>query len=251
MNKPLSYILVGGASALAGAVAGYFFCKKRMQDSFEEEVCKRVNEQLDAIKKDLNKPSDTKKEIKDIEEVEPDIEDYMSIAEAMIRAEYKDEYIDEDRLKEVSYILANGMKDGKSEDQLSDDLREFLENMEEDPDVDIEAEAELSDEPQLVMEEYAQEPPHVIPLEEYSALPPYFEFMTYHYFEVDDVLIDDGDTPIDDVERFVGDALVHFDENEIDGDCVYVLNGSMGIAVEIVRLHTSYSEWGGWGSYGS
>lgn len=252
MNKIVSHILVGGASALVGVVAGYFICKKKTQNMIEEEVSKRVNEELDRIREGRKAERD--------EVVMESVNSPVMMAHVlhnevveMIKNEFPDETINEYRVNLVANCLLECKDEGLDEDQTDARLHELFasfqspteDDLEEEDEEDKEIDSEY-EEPQLVMESYQNQPPRVIPLNDYRALPPYFEFLTYRYFEEDDVLIDDQELIVDDVEKMVGDALVHFDEEE-DGDCVYVVNGQYGNAIEIVRMHCAYTSWNGWG----
>lgn len=257
MNKTLTYILVGGASALAGAVAGYFFCKKQMQDEFDKELSDAINEELAKIR---NRREETKvSNSSEYGEEESHTEVNEETIEEAKRLIY-DEFGDEDALNDCRVdILANtlvdcsrrGLSQEETQKELADLMAQFESPQDDDPDETYLDEDDLIDyeEPQRVMEEWEDKPPMVIPEEDYRALPPYFDPLTFHYFEEDDVLIDDKDMIVDDVDNIVGDALIHFDENENDGDCVYVVNGPMGLAIEIVRMHVAYTDWNGWGSY--
>lgn len=246
MNRALSYILVGGASALAGAVAGYFICKKRLQSIIEEEIADRVNEELKKVRGakenvcDNTSSGDISKEDLDKalmvirEEFGEDVNDYRAHILAKTLCECEKEGLNEEETDAKINNLVNGFLNEDDPGGEPDDDEECF----DEDDVDQEN-------PQFVMEEYANQPPHVIPLSDYKNLPPYFEFLTFTYFEHDDVLLDDKDMIVDDVDGTVGDALIHFDEEEEDGDCVYVLNGQLGEAIEIVRMHSSYAKFNG------
>lgn len=263
MNKTLTCILVGGASALAGAVAGYFFCKKQMQDSFDEELSNAVNEELSRIRsrreeKKVENSSEYSEEESDASE--PTDVDILAV-KRLIYDEFGDENaLDNCRVDILARTLSDCNKRHLSPEETEKELIDMMAQFEHPKDDDEEEETELAEvvdeedlidyeEPQRVMSEWDGKPPMVISLEDYRALPPYFEFLTFHYFEEDDVLIDDKDMIVDDVEAVVGDALVHFDEEPDDGDCVYVVNGSYGDAIEIVRMHAAYTDWNGWGNY--
>lgn len=73
----------------------------------------------------------------------------------------------------------------------------------------------------LVPEEYAGE---VYPLE------------TLTYYMRDDILADLSDTPVDDVNRIIADALEAFGKCGEDPDMVFVRNCSSGIEYEITRV---------------
>lgn len=245
--KPFTTILLCGASALAGGVSGYFIRKKVCEKDIDKRINDAVNEELENIRKHReNAHSDASESGR--EETLSDDDFVYEWAREAIEQEFGDlDGFNQDRVNALTQCLANCRKIGLDEDQTDLAIKKLLaetESPEEDED------EEDGENPQVVMEDYQNEPPKVIPLDEYSSLPPYFEFLTYHYFEDDDTLTDDGDQIVDDIDRIVGDALVHFGEcDPNDDDTVYVLNGSMGLAIEIERIHSAYSEWNGWGSY--
>lgn len=253
MNKTLSYVIVGGASALIGAVAGYIFCKKRMQSLFDQQAAERINEEIASIRESRKPKKDEEPKAKDSEnDSHISDEQVKQLIETTLDCDITD--FNPYRYTLLSATIQRCFEEGRSSaDEIEEAIANVIATFDSPPDDDEECNPDIdeedlgvSEEPQMVMEAYAEEPPHVIPLSDYRNLPPCFEFLTFHYFEEDDVLLDDGDEIVDDIDGTVGDALVHFDEEEDDGDCVYVINGQMGNAIEIVRLHSSYANWSGW-----
>lgn len=250
MNKAFTYILVGGASALAGAIAGYIFCKKELQHRFDKELEDAINEEISSIRN----RNESRCENKDTQQKPvPHVkEDFMAYAENLIRNEFPDENLNDYRVMTVASAMAHWMDEGLTEDKATERLNELMASFEypteddEDPNVD---EDDIEDEdPQAVMEEYMDKPPEIVSEHDYRRLPPYFDFVTFHYYEEDDVLTDDKDMVVDDVDRVVGDALNHFgydaaEMNNGDDDVVYVVNGDYGLAIEIERIHSSYEAW--------
>ena len=257
MNKTVIYILVSGASTLAGGVAGYFLCKKRLQDKFDKELSEAINKELSCIRKARAEEKEKAKadtepvtEANKVEETS-DRDIYQMIYEEFRdQAEESDTPLNEYRISILSNTLVQCRENGCNEQETYEAINKLLAEAEspEEDDSELDEETIMDDEPQLIMEEYAKNPPEMISIQDYSALPPYFDFVTFHYFEQDDVLLDDGEMIVDDVDDVVGDALVHFGEcDENDDDTVYVVNGRMGLAIEIVRMHAAYAEWNGWG----
>lgn len=239
MNKTLIYILVSGASALAGGVAGYFICKKRLQEKFDNDLVEAINKEIESIRK-------TRELEKDIPKDEDDSQTHKLERDAvvdLIYEQFPQVSLDSDRVDAIVEKLVECNDRGLSEEAMIEELGDFLDEqgfMDEDPEAEDEGPNFNS-----IMADYRGRI-EVIPLSDYRNLPPTFDFVTYHYFEEDDVLIDDGDLVIDDVDATVGDALLHFDEEEDDGDTVYLINGDYGLAIEVIRLHSSYSAWNGW-----
>lgn len=260
MNKILSHILVGGASALAGVVAGYFLCKKRLETKFQEELSEAVNEELLAIRNrnifsSLDYDGDTKEEYADKPHFVPNPLDYVQESDIyqMIYDEFAEEAekagkpLNPYHVSLLTQCLTTCRENQFNEEETKTAIEKLMAEMESPDDDEEDIDEDGAEEPQLVMEEYQNNPPEVIPLSEYSCLPSYLTALTFHYFEEDDVLIDDGDMVVDDIDGVVGDALVRFGDGSDDSDTVYVVNGRLGLAIEIVRLHSSYSGWNGWG----
>ncbi len=250
MNKTLSYILVGGASALAGVVAGYILCKKRLEIKFQEELSEAVNKELEGIR------ASKKEEHPDKPHVVVNPLDYVQESDIyqMIYDEFAEEAekagkpLNSYHVSLLAQCLMTCRENRFTEEETKIAIEKLMAEMgSPDDDEEDDIDEDGAEEPQLVMEEYQNNPPEVIPLEEYSCLPSYLTTLTFHYFEEDDVLIDDGDMVVDDIDDVVGDALVHFGDGSDDDDTVYVVNGRLGLAIEIVRLHSSYSGWNGWG----
>lgn len=221
MNTKLLTILVSGASALAGAAAGYFFCKKRLEMKYEQLYNDKLNEELKRI-------AATRKPLAQqiIEEATP--------AETVDRGEKADKASDYTHYSR--YYKVNPADNSVTEMPVV--------NLDGEKDDDEEP---VNDDP---MEAYHDVGPEVVSLAEYSALPPYFEFLTFHYYEEDDILLDDQDTIVDDVDGVVGvESLTMFGDRafdlsgEQDDNTVYVVNGKMMIAVEIVRVHGAYQDY--------
>lgn len=268
MINALKYILIGGVSFLVGGTAGYLICKKQLQNKFDEELSEKLNEELSNIRKAHEESSIGKKgDIPPVDEAydvsKKDILPTISSepidldqVRKMIREEFPGEDLNEQHVTLVAQKMLDIQAQKLTIDEADAELKNFLAEMqspsEDEPeeedeedifDEDVEGDTYTYND---IMDEYKGRI-EVIPLSDYRNLPPTFEFVTFHYFEDDDVLIDDGDLIVDDIEGTVGDALVHFDEEEDDGDTVYLINGDYGLAIEIVRLHSSYAGWSGWG----
>lgn len=267
MNSIIKYILVSGASGLAGGIAGYFISKKKLQKVFDKELSEAINNEIETIremKKTSSKSDQSDGDDISHEDIPTDTENVQNLPKVdidkvleMIHNEFPNEDLNEYRMSLVSQKLINMQKEGLTIDEADAELKKFIKNMDsiiEDDDEDYK-DNENDEDP-----DYEDEGPNfndimddfrgrveVVPYTDYRALPVTFEFVTYHYFEEDDILIDDQDMIIDDMEGTVGDALSHFGEEEDDKDVVYLFNGDYGLAIEIVRFHASYAEWNGWG----
>lgn len=266
MNRSMTYILVGGASALVGAVVGYFFSKKRMQSVFNKQLEEAIDKELDAIRK-INQMHSEKQpeqeepvELKDDPDGQPFGVVYSSNDPLELPQFVVDTFAMENQYslaKRAEYEVRWRKLGYSSEDvntwlQRFDELAAERESPQDDiPEEDL-GETYEFESPELMAEEHENRnsPPEVIDFQEYSSLSAYFSFVTFHYYDEDDVLLDDGDMIVDDIERTVGlDALTSFGdlaaEMNDDDNTVYVRNGRMGLAIEIVRIHGSYAEFTG------
>lgn len=237
-----------------------------MQDKFDTELSEAINQELESIREAKENISSDKTDLEVpiyASNEHGDRADYERDVERIIREKFPDVELNPYRVRLVADKLLDCSNRCLAEQETTAELIKFFAEMEgpseesgkvkfhadnepydpdeEDPDYEDEG-PDFED----IMDEYRGRI-EVIPNSDYRNLPPTFEFVTYHYFEEDDVLIDDGDMVIDDIEGTVGDALVHFDEEENDGDTVYLINGDYGLAIEIVRFHSSYENWSDWG----
>lgn len=113
------------------------------------------------------------------------------------------------------------------------DISSFTNDSDEDPDLS-EIDREDFDEP------------YVITSDEFDNVNNryYMDLYDLTYYEDDGILTEtDGDTPIEDEHRIIGDALDHFGEKSGDKDIVYVANPETYTKYEITRVHGSYSEY--------
>lgn len=88
--------------------------------------------------------------------------------------------------------------------------------------------------------------PHVISEQEFNERPEVqngYSKSVLHYYDVDDVLTDEGDEPLLRPEKMIGtEALTAFGQYEdADPDIVYVYNPKTMDLYEIIRRHQSYS----------
>ncbi len=237
MNKVTLSILVGMASAGAGAVAGYFLATKVLDEKYGSEYEKKLNEEIENLRASHKRMVEKRgQEVVDHKEsIDPgkteEIPSVNPYREMVAKIEYN------------KIPHAPSKEDEEPDKDITDEEIEYDENGERIIDRDDEIYVDQSG-------EWDDKPPTIISLKEYTELDTYLDFVTFHYYMDDDVLVDDGDMPIDDIEHVVGDALVHFGDEAAalsngDDDAVYVVNGRMNLAIEIVRLHASYQETNG------
>lgn len=239
MNKLTLSIIVGSASAVVGAIAGCFVATRYLDTKYSAIYEEKLNAELSNIRKAQQKQEERKNK------------DSVSVSR--------------EDLKDLGIVLSDGKPIGtvgveyhkiQSGDSSIPEDQEW-----KDPDDDEEIELDADGDP-IDPSEVADEcwmdtpdfwdgkPATVISLDEYRDLPSYFDPVTFHYYAEDDVLVDDGDQIIDDITHVVGEALTKFGQeaaalSDGDEDAVYVVNGQMSLAIEVVRLNQSYSAYMG------
>lgn len=232
MNKIILSIIVGSASAVVGAVAGYFVAAKYLDAKYSAIYEEKLNTELSNIRKAQQKQEErrnknsvwvSRDDLKDLgivpstdEPIQPSSVDYHKIT-----------------------------KSDPVEESADDEDIEFDENG--DP-ID---QSEVADEYWMDTPDFWDDKPAtIISLDEYRDLPSYFDHVTFHYYTEDDILLDDRDQIVDDITHIVGEALTKFGPEaaalaEGDEDAVYVINGKMNLAIEVVRLNQSFSSYMG------
>lgn len=230
MNKPISYILVSGISALLGGIGGYFFAKKKLQDKFDEELTTAINNEIVAIRK-----SNENRAAKASEKKEVESEDDPTPRPAVLKE------------KAVKAINESPVSSQTEYDRLCKKVEEAGIEIPEGNVVEFEDAGD--DEIQDIMgpNGWGSIGPKVITIGEYDQLPPYFSKFVFKYFEGDDTLIDEADSIVDDIELMIGDALNQWQDGPGHGvqNYMYVVNGKLGMAIEIERHFDSYADWSG------
>lgn len=84
--------------------------------------------------------------------------------------------------------------------------------------------------------------PYIIHQDEYKNSEKGFNHVAYTYYAVDDVLVDEDDTPIPHADIVVGQDNLRFGHGTDDVDVVFVRNEHMELEMEICRTHQSYEE---------
>jgi hypothetical protein len=83
----------------------------------------------------------------------------------------------------------------------------------------------------------------VVSFDEFKENPKDYDQRTLTYYEKDDVLVDERDTPIDDIDLTIGlEALDQFGNGSNDPNIVYVVNEWAAMGFEIIRERESYEE---------
>lgn len=244
MNKLNLSIIVGSASAMVGAVVGYFVAMKYSDTKYSAIYEEKLNTELSNIRKAQQK----QEERKNTDSISVSREDLKSLG--IVPSDGKPIELTE---TEYHKIRREAMEE--SEDDVGPDA---IGHRNLDPDTVIVDEngdpidrSEIADEYWMDTPDFWDDKPAtIISLDEYRDLPSYFDYVTFHYYVEDDTLVDDRDQIIDDVTHFVGEALTKFGPEAAaladgDEDAVYVVNGKANLAIEVVRLNQSYASYMG------
>lgn len=229
MNKLTLSLIIGSASAVAGAVAGYFVAAKYLDTKYSAIYEEKLNTELSNIRRAHQKQEERRNK------------DSVSISR--------------EDLKDMGVVVSTDEPIQPSSVEYHKIQKTDRDPLENDEDLDEEGDpidqSEVADEYWMDTPDFWDgKPATIISLEEYRELPSYFDPVTYHYYAEDDVLVDDGDQVIDDITHFVGEALTKFGPeaaalSDGDEDAVYVINGQLSLAIEVVRLHQSYASYMG------
>lgn len=229
MNKAIGYILASGVSALLGGVGGYFLAKKKLQNKFDEELTAAINNEIATIRESNEKREAKKEETLKKTTIEVK-ETATTLKEEAVKAINESPYSSQTEYDRLC----------KKVEEAGIEIPEG--NVIEFEDVD-------DDDVQDIMgpNGWGKIGPKVVSIREYDELPPYFTKFTFKYFEGDDTLIDEADNIVDDIELMVGDALNQWEDGPGQKlqNFMYVVNGKLGMAIEIERHFDSYADWAG------
>lgn len=251
MNKMTLSIVVGLASAGVGVVAGYFVAAKILDEKYSRLYEERLNTELLNIRKGRKEAEKREEErsvridkeilnemgmvVSDEKPVEMSVVKYHKIQREAVRPSEEELY----QKLSTDPEDAGGEKDDDEENEPQYD--------EDGNEIDAD---EIADETWIDTSGFWDDkPPTVISLQEYIELDSFIDRVTMRYYSQDDVLVDDKDMIVDDISHTIGDrALTMFGDEAAelsngDPDAVYVVNGPMNLAVEVVRLNQAYSDY--------
>lgn len=240
MNKLTLSFIVGSASAVVGAVAGYFMAMKYLDAKYSTIYEEKLNTELSNIRKAQQKQGERRNK-NSIWVSRDDLEDL-----GIVPSDGKPIELTETEYHKIRQEAMKASEDGMYQKLNGDDG-----DVEFDADGDPIDQSEVADEYWMDTPDFWDDKPAtIISLDEYRDLPSYFDHVTFHYYAEDDTLVDDGDQIVDDITHVVGEALTKFGPEAAaladgDEDAVYVINGKMNLAIEVVRLNQSYASYMG------
>lgn len=209
-------LLAGGALAgsACGVLVGYRVAKRRIEARLIEKFNVELEEELSKMRDHYREKFTV------VEEQKPDLQ---TLVEHLKYAPEEQAAID---------AVASA-----EEDEAADAIREEI------------IKKNVFDLPVMEEWDYAEEiknrrddVPYIIHVDEFTAQETSFEQHTLTYFEGDDVLCNQLDTPIENVDELVGVAsLGKFGHGSNDGNIVYVRNMELELEFEIVHSDGDYA----------
>lgn len=207
----------------SGVLATWQYFKKRYADLADEEI----SEMKDYYEEIINYQQRGYEIANDTAEVNPVEEKNEDRSQGVLsesaRAEIKAKLL---RNHEETSNYANIYKEKHPEEAVGEDDEDDEPNP-----IDELNEAELATAEHL---EHFGEPPKIISVEEYDALPPHIDRQTLYFYHNDETVTDDNDEEIVDPSTFVGNCLDGFIDS--DESMLFVFNPSIDTAYEIQRV---------------
>jgi hypothetical protein len=237
---------VGIAGLVVGGVGGYFFAKKKFKAKYEEMVTSEIAEAKEFYAT-LNKvhvdgaPMSPQEVLDRLHgegsaeaalleyqgrREEDDAEDEALLAKTeskVSRTPFGDAVVTTET--EVTAVHPIGVDPGEGTTEQS--------NVFIDTTFDLEEESKYR----------TEDKPYIITHDEFYAAEKDYDTASFTYYEVDDVLCDERDKPVEETDEVVGDDhLVRFGSGSKDKNIVYVRNDRLGVEYEITRSPGSYLE---------
>ena len=227
-------ILIGVVTGFGGGFVSGFLVHKKLNDVQFEEVSE---EQMKEIEQKVNAAKEkAEAKEKELPETLPEDPDKLKLA-----LQGKRPYIEADKEQKQAYEkLWNATKEYSNEENANElptqDEEEFTEE-EYVSQLEQEAEKEAADE--------FVEPPHVIGLADFYNDRPENDKITIHWYEPDNVWLDENEEIIPDIKSYIGmqvQTLFASNSPDDDPDVRFIRNDRYGSDYEIIRHHRSFRE---------
>lgn len=257
-TNPAAVIVAGVVGLAAGVAGGYFIAKKRLESVYEErmeiEIAEtrkffaNLNGKVDEDGAVLT-PMDVMEQRHGAEAVEA-LRGYQGRAEAPVETEEElialakheqggpwDEDMDERQIRKIEEARLHSVSIDKEPGPHGGTIevveKEETRNVFADPTFDLEEE----------MKHRTEDRPYIITHDEFYAADLNYDTQQLTYYELDDTLVNERDTPIDDKDNIVGDEhLTRFGSGSKDKNIVHVRNDKLATDYEITRSTGSYLE---------
>lgn len=252
--KIITSFMLGAATGVGGS---FIFFKRKYEKKADEEISemRELLHQYKKYAKEMKSYADemyegiTGKEIPKEGFSDDEIRDFNS------NKEKKDQNNSKKELN-ITNLQRHSSINRRREDEKIKDVEEFYENLDEavkSGEID-DYKAAIVDYTQYSKDKSAYEHPEeepgiprieLITMLEYDNDHPEYDKQELKYFEFDDVLCDEHDSPINNAEEVVGcEALFSFGSPDLeDPDIVYVRNNKTSVDYSIVRYEGSYGDF--------
>lgn len=239
-TNPAALVAAGLVGVAIGGGLGWFFTSKHLAKVHEEQMADEIAE-AKAFYSSLNKvaedgtlltPQDVLASRHGAEAVAA-VREYQGRVEepegGLPDGEPHDDIVDEEQLKRLESRAFGDTKTAKEGAVKS--TREV--NVFRDDTFDLEEEIKFR----------TEDKPYIITHDEFYAGETKYDTQELTYYEKDDTLTDEHDTPLEQTDKLVGDDhLVRFGSGSKDPNIVFVRNDRLGIDYEITRSKGSYLE---------
>lgn len=249
--NPVAVKIVGASisSTLIGAVAGYFYAKKRLTKEFEGHLA----EEIDAARSFFTALSDRESPAEAVARLHPEVhgEDEKTSKVMQDAVDALQSY----QQPPVNVVKADA---GQRVEEPQTKEEEVEQALGEEHDVDHEPADETTErnifidgrpivdsewDPEAERDARRNGVPYVISEGEHSENEDNFDQIVLTYFALDDTLVDEDEKPIDDVDGMCGtENLKRFGQGSGDPNVVFVRNEQRAIDMEIIRSMGSYTK---------
>lgn len=245
MNKPVIF-LAGLCLAGAGAAGGYFYAKKQLHDEYEE----RLNDETEKLREKyyrigVDREDDVKARLVELQETKEYLEDMITFVKkrhnigdiyedmAIFRANNEepedsdiDEYIPYEKIAKEDKKPKGPWKRSPVEEKLDEEREEV--------------EEEVNDIIANLPDDEEQDEPYFITDQMFFDNVYDNDQTSVSYFPVDNLVVDDHDSILDNTDFLFGDLLDSLDRNH--EDVYYIRNNGRKLDIEVIIVKSSFEE---------
>lgn len=234
MDKRMIVVAIGSSivSLAAGAAGGYLFAKRRLEDSFNEQM----EEEIEATKKFYNmlhKKGEFETPSAAVKALIPEPKGgFSKDNETLTRVLTGLKYMDESKTVLDGTPPAH-LRAIRGDEPKIETLNIF-DTTKDVTGIEFDLEAELAN----------RDPnsPYILLKDEFMRNEHDWRQMTLTYFAGDNVLVNESEEPLDDPEKFVGEANYKFGFMSDDPNVVYIRNEGMEVEFEVLLSRRKYTE---------
>ena len=245
MNKPVIF-LAGLCLAGAGAAGGYFYAKKQLHDEYEE----RLNDETEKLREKyynigVDREDDVKARLVELQETKEYLEDMITFVKkrhnigdiyedmAIFRANNEepedsaiDEYIPYEKIAKEDKKPKGPWKRSPVEEKLDEEREEV--------------EEEVNDIIANLPDDEEQDEPYFITDQMFFDNVYDNDQTSVSYFPVDNLVVDDHDSILDNTDFLFGGLLDSLDRDH--EDVYYIRNNGRKLDIEVIIVKSSFEE---------